>query len=355
MLRIERTLARAHKTWVDWRGTSGQVYFEHRVHEYREIWRRVAEQLGAQFRILADNLYEIELDGRKTRIHNYRLEFDDPVTLTLAANKPLVHRLLRENRIPVPEHLVFNLAQLDKAYAFLERQGPWCVIKPADGYGGKGVTTHIRTNREVRKAAILASLYSGDLLMESQIPGESYRILVICGRMVHAVCRRGLRLKGDGKSTISTLIDAASARLKQRDLGGLEIDPDCLFTLGYQKLSLTTIPARDERFLVRSINDPSRNRVEVRTVYNEVVTGLICDDIRRQAESAASIVNSDFLGVDIITTDPTVPLEESGGIVNEVNTTPALHHHYDGNVEGYPQAAAHAIAMLLRRQKVYPA
>ena len=33
-------------------------------------------------------------------------------------------------------------------------------------------------------------------------------------------------------------------------------------------------------------------------------------------------------GVDVITPDPSRPLVESGGVINEVNGTPGLHHHY---------------------------
>ena len=347
LLYIERMYARFHKMWIDWRGTSNQIYFEHRVNEYREMWRSVAKNIGAHFRILTDDLWELELNSKKTRIHNYQLEFDNPVTLTLAGNKPLVHRLLREKGVPVPDHIVFQLKELDKAYEFLKHHPTGCVIKPANGYGGKGVTTHILTRREIRKAAILASLYSRGLLMEPQIPGESYRMLLIGGKMVHAVCRRGPRLRGDGLSTVSDLIRIENTRLKNQNMRPLDVDRDCLFTLQYQNLSLNSIPAKEQIFLVKSINDPTRKQVEVRTVYNETVTDSICDSIRCQAELAAKIVNSDLLGVDIITTNPQIPLEVSGGVVNEVNTTPALHHHYDARVEKFPQAAARAISILL--------
>jgi D-alanine-D-alanine ligase-like ATP-grasp enzyme len=351
-LKIKRIFARFYKMWVDWRGTSNQIYFEHRVNEYREIWRSIAEKMGAKFTILSEDLWELELDGQKTRINNHQLEFDNPVTLNLAGNKPLVLRLLRGKGIPVPDHIVFQLSELAKAYEFLKQHPAGCVIKPANGYGGQGVTTHVSNKREVRTAAILASLYSRDLLMEAQIPGESYRILVIGGKMVHAVCRRGPRLRGDGISKVSDLIKTENIRLKNQNMRMLDVDRDCLFTLKYQNLSLNSIPAKDQIFLVKSVNDPSRKQVEVRTVYNETATDSVCDTIRHQAELAARIVKSDFLGVDIITTNPRIPLEESGGIVNEVNTTPALHHHYDARVEKYPQAAVHAITVLLKKNNI---
>ena len=352
LLKIERILARLHKMWVDWRGTSDQIYFQHRVSEYREIWRAVAQEIGAKFTILAEDLWELELNGNKTRILNHQLEFDNPVTLGMAGRKPLVHSLLKQHGIPVPQHIVFRLEELSVAFDFLKQYPQGCVIKPANGYGGQGVTTHILTNREVRKAAILASLYSQYLLMEPLIPGEAYRILVIGGKMVQAVCRRGPRLRGDGISKVSDLIKAENMRLRNQNRKVLDVDRDCLFTLGYQSLTLDSVPARDQVFLVKSINDPKRKQVEVRTVYNETVTDSICDSVRRQAELAAAIINSDFIGVDIITTDPSIPLEKTEGVVNEVNTTPALHHHYDANIDKYPQAAVQAISVLLKRKNL---
>lgn len=339
-----------HKMWMDWKGSSNQIYFEQRLDEYRAIWQAVAKEIGARFTVLSDDLWELDLDGRKTMIHNYQLEFDNPVVLHLAGNKPLVHRLLREKDIPVPEYIVFHLSELPKAYEFLEHHRSGCVIKPANGYGGKGVTTHVLTRREVRKASILASLYSHDLLMEPLIPGESYRILVIGGKMVQAVCRRGTRLKGDGISKVSELIEAENMELRNQGRQILDVDRDCLFTLEYQNLTLDSIPSKDQELLIKSVDDLTRKQVEVRTVYNETVTDLVCDSLKHDAELAASVINSDFVGVDVITTNPSIPLKESGGVVNEVNTTPALHHHYDVNREKYPQPAIQAISILLKKQ-----
>src|SRR5512132_429512 len=191
LIKLERTALRLRKLVVDWAGLSGQVYFEHRVDEYRRMWRGIAETEGAAFTELARDLWQIDLGGRRTRILNHELEFDNPVTLGLAGRKTVVHRLLAAQGLAVPEHEVFSLGTLDAARGFVERHSRGCVIKPAGGYGGKGVTTHVQSAAEVRRAALLASLYDSELLIEAQIPGESYRLLVLEGKVIHAVCRRG--------------------------------------------------------------------------------------------------------------------------------------------------------------------
>jgi cyanophycin synthetase len=349
LLKLERALMKVRKQLIDAAGLSGQTYFHHRVAEYREMWRAIAKANGGQFRELAADLWEVEVDSVSTRVHNHEMEFDNPVVLGLAGSKTVVHRLLAADGLAVPDYAVFTLGDLRPAQAFLVQHPHGCVVKPANGYGGQGVTTHVQNASELRRAAVLASLYGHDLLIEKQIPGESYRLLVLEGRVVHAVCRRGPRLTGDSVSTVRQLIAADNRRQGDRQRR-IDIDRDCVFTLAYQNLTPDSVPAPGQGFVVKSVNDPVRKYAEVRTVYTDVVTGTIGASVRRDAERAARIVGSDFLGVDIITTDPTLPLRQSGGVINEVNTTPALHHHYESKEEAFPRVATDALNALLRKK-----
>ncbi len=103
---------------------------------------------------------------------------------------------------------------------------------------------------------------------------------------------------------------------------------------------------------MKAVNEVGQGASEVRTVYDEDVTTLLCDSIKQDAELAAKTVRSEFLGVDVITMNPQVSLKESGGVVNEVNTTPALHHHYEMGKERYPKVALAAVDALMRKRFV---
>ena len=352
LIKLQRTALRLRKTVVDWAGWSKQVYFEHRVAEYRNMWRNVAAAEGASFTELARDLWQIDLGDHRLRILNHELEFDNPVILGLAGRKTVVHRLLAGANLAVPTYATFSLETLDVARRFVEAHPGGCVIKPAGGYGGKGVTTHVEHLSEVRAAAVLASLYDSELLIEVQIPGESYRLLVLEGKVIHAVCRRGPRIHGDGISTLRDLLRSENRRRQKAGQSALDIDRDCAFTLRYQRLTIDSVPEAGRAVLIKCVNDTARKYVEVRTVYTDSAMDVICDSIRRDAETAARLVGSDFLGVDVITPDPSIPLHQSGGVINEVNTTPALHHHYDLQRETYPEAARLVFRALMRRQAV---
>lgn len=337
--RLDRLLGRGRKT-----------YFRDRVRQYEEIWSRAAEACGATIESVADDLWTVSKDGVSVRIRNHQIQLDDPVTLIMAGRKPLMHRLLAETGLEVPEHAVFRLDELQVAYDFLKLYPRGCVVKPANGSAaGDGVSTHLRTRREVRDAAVLASLYDNEILIEAQIPGESYRILVVGGKAVNAVCRKGPRVVGDGAATARERIETLNRERKERGEPAIVIDRDCDFTLRWQGWELDGVIPSGTDVLVKAVENPEGGVHEIRTVYNTDVTDRMASSIVADAEAAAAVLGSDFVGVDLLLTDPTRPLAETGGCINEVNTTPALHHHYDSETEPFPAAAVPVLELALRR------
>jgi D-alanine-D-alanine ligase-like ATP-grasp enzyme len=352
LLKSERWLARIRMILQSYLKRSGQIYTEDRIAEYRDMWHAVAASQNAEFTTLCEDVWEIGRNGRKTRIKNDILEFDNPVTLDIAGRKPLIYQLLSERGMPVPPHKAFAYDQWESAVSFLRQHPLGCVVKPANGTSsGRGVTTHILNAKELRRASILASLYCKELLIEPMIAGECYRLLVLDGRVIHAVCRRGQRLIADGRSTILELIQKENERLIQNGSPRLTIDRDCRFSLAYQHLSFESIPAADSVIIVKSVNTSARKFIEVRTAYNTDVTGTICGDLAAKAVAAADLLRSRFVGVDFITTDGSRPLEQTGGVINEVNTTPGLHHHYDQTKQKYPEIAPRILQALLESGK----
>ena len=82
---------------------------------------------------------------------------------------------------------MFSIAQIRLARDFLNNLNKFCVVKPSDGYSGLGVTTHITKVSQLDMASVTASLYADELMIEEQIVGENYRILVYDGKVLHAV------------------------------------------------------------------------------------------------------------------------------------------------------------------------
>jgi cyanophycin synthetase len=80
---------------------------------------------------------------------------------------------------------------------------------------------------------------------------------------------------------------------------------------------------------------PEGQTVAVKTVTsqnrisdNETVREPVAPELIEEARLAAAQVGVRLAGVDLITTDLSRSLKESGGVIIEVNGTPGLHYHY---------------------------
>ncbi|MFL5541328.1 MAG: hypothetical protein ACJ8J0_20235 [Longimicrobiaceae bacterium] len=321
-LRAKRWNCRAVRDGRHALGLARTVYVEERLDEYRGYWEGAARLLGASFETLAPGIWEVRRGDRSTRIAGHVVAADDPVTLRVAGDKPLCHALAARAGLPVPEHHRFRLAEVDRARAIVRGSpGPW-VVKPARGSASAlGVTTGIDGAERVEDAAVLASLFGPELLLERMVPGESCRLLYLDGELLHAVRRRGARVAGDGAATVAALAARAG-------LSALLASPAARLELRAQGLSPASIPAAGESVLLRGVPARHGDGRELRTVYDEAVTGRVHPATAAAAAEAVRLAGSRFAGVDLVTPDLSRPLGERGGAFIELNTTPGLHHHY---------------------------
>jgi cyanophycin synthetase len=294
---------------------------------YVELWRQAAEALATEFVALPGGLCELRRGGRVTRTFEQCVMLDDPVTLRIVGDKALVHGLLSSHGLPVPAFHEFHWSRLDAATAFLRQQGTACVVKPKHGTGGgAGVTTGVRTATQLALATAYAAVFCSEVLIERQVRGDSYRLLYLDGTLLDAVRRCLPRVVGDGRSTIAQLITAENWRrlgvAQQAVVDWLPVDLDCRWTLRAAGWSLRSIPAAGQEVVVRGANQWGGE------ADNEAVRAILGDALIAQGARAAAVLGVRLAGVDVITPDPRLGLEQSGGVINEVNTTPGLHFHY---------------------------
>lgn len=327
-LRFASLLFRVRRKLRHFGARPGTVYVNDRVAEYRDIWRGGAKAENLEFVELGGSFWEVRKNGRRTaRINNYIVSLDDPVTLDLAGDKVRTFECMTRAALPIPAYAAVTRKDIGTLRTFLDSNSGPFVIKPARGTSsGLGVSTRLTTWRECLGALALATNYCDQAIIEEHVAGECYRLLYLGGEMVAAARRAGVRVRGDGTRNIAGLVDSAveSGVLPRVGLR----DPDIQLTLERQRLSRSSVPRADEEILVRSSKPALTARQELRTVYDEDVTASISSELVQEGARAAQAIGSEFCGVDVITTDPTVSLEESGGIIDEINTTPGLHHHF---------------------------
>ena len=324
------------KYWYRRRHSDSRRADEHRSRFYAEVWRDAAARLGAEVEELGRNVLEIRLGRVCTRVRQTMTAVDDPVTLSVAVNKPLVYQLFSERGLRIPNYCEFTLGNLAQAVAFMRRFGGKWVVKPANHGAGIGVTTGVTTSFELVRAAVTAAAFGSNILVEQQVEGSVYRLLYLNGKLLDAVLRKSPSVVADGRSSVRKLIRLENrARLAAGCKLGqvlLSIDLDMRHTLAKQCLSLSSVPNKGTVVTLKTvINDNS-------VADNVSATGLLCKSIIEDGAAAAAAVGVRLAGVDVVTRDPGVPLAQSGGVILEVNTTPGYHYHYYQRDGGVPVA-----------------
>lgn len=294
---------------------------------YKSVWEKEAAAIGASISFLEGTMADIRRGDSILRVSSNVTSVDDPVTRSVAGDKPLVLRLLSERGIPTPPYLACSREDVASARRFMRTLRRPCVVKPARSTGaGQGITTGVDTVLRLIAAMGRAGSYCEDLILEEQVEGGVYRLLYLDGELLDAVERRPPRVRGDGARTVKELIGADN---RDRIKGGIEVsqtliavDRELKQTLRAAGLRLDSVPP--EGSVVRLKNVVNDNRREDNVAAND----RICAAVAESGAAAAAAVGVRLAGVDVITPDSSLPLEKAGGVIIEVNTSPGFYYHY---------------------------
>ncbi len=248
------------------------------------------------------------------------------IGVELACDKEDTKYLLEQAEVEVPRgDIIRRERSLEEACRYV---GFPLVIKPIDGNHGRGITVNIQNYDEALEAFRHAknSSKSGAIIVEKYIIGEDYRLLVINNELVAGALRSPAHVIGDGKSTIQELVD--------------EVNKDPRRGYGHEKVltqitinELTRTIIKDAGYTVDSVLAEGEKLVLKDTA--NLSTGGTAEDITdiihpaniSMAERISKIIDLDICGIDVMTTDISKPLSETGGAVLEVNAGPGFRMH----------------------------
>lgn len=245
------------------------------------------------------------------------------IASSIATNKALAAEIMRNNGIPVPRHEV--VVDEESAVAAALRIGYPVVIKPVATDKGVGVSKDNADEEAVRRNFRNAGAH-GPVLVEQQIIGRDFRLTVVKGRLAAVSSNYGAQVRGDGISTIATLVDRANAALGRSDsplspARPITIDDEATGVLAEQGYDRDSVPAADVVVKLRHWWRQSSDGL------SDDVTDIIHPANRLIAERAARVIGLDLAGVDLIVPDITLPWYECGGAINEINPAPGLNGH----------------------------
>ncbi|MBI0584760.1 MAG: hypothetical protein ISF22_11135 [Methanomassiliicoccus sp.] len=288
------------------------------------ILRECALDKGMKVEEFVNGTYECT-NGKKTRF--FGMPPDSGTAIWLCSNKFATYELLKKNGFDrVPYYRKYTLGTINEAREDFKTRDKVAVVKPcSQTFGGTGVTANIRTVRKLNKAIFRSLVYGSEYLVEDHIEGDNFRVLCYGDRMLNVVQRLPANVTGDGANTIKQLIDKENVkRVEDRSpfrLYSIKVDKDVEQTLRDKGMSLNHVPADGERVFLRTVCNHEAGD------ETTDITSIVHPDVISYCEGIMRTINTTLSGIDIITTDITKPLAESGGVINEVNTSPGLMFH----------------------------
>lgn len=191
--------------------------------------------------------------GEKTH-YFYRSQGDKVANeaVDIAHNKEFTKTHLSDAGVPNPKGKRFTSdVPEDEIVESVSSLNYPLVVKPTFGSLGKGLTTNIQTETELRKAIKNAREqydYS-DIIVERFFTGMDYRIYVVGDKVLAATKRIPANVIGDGVNTIQNLFKKKNERRKENaylSWKQIEINQDLIHYINNESYTLESIPKKDE-------------------------------------------------------------------------------------------------------------
>lgn len=283
---------------------------------------RAAERRGVPWLRLDDgNLVQLGYGSKRRLVEAAVTDQTSLIAVDTVGDKARTKAVLHEAGIPVP--FGGAVRTLEEALALFAEVGSPAVVKPLDGNKGKGITLGVSSEAELERAFEKAVGRCGTVIVEEELSGRDYRVLVVNGKVVAAAERKPCVVEGDGRSSVSELIDALNddpLRGEDHELPLTKVRKDEELTSYLRRagVALDHVPAQGQRVRLVANANLSSGATAVD------VTDQVHPATERVCVRAAALIGLDVCGVDIVTSDVAQPLD--GGVL-ELNASPGLRMH----------------------------
>lgn len=253
---------------------------------------------------------ELQKENQKHYIIRYQFDLNSSISYKIAKDKFATYEILKSNNVPTIEHkMIFNPATrseyyenkfIEEAKEILLKNNNKLVIKANDSSEGKDV--YLCTNeKEIEE--VINRLFEEKNNTLSACPyldiKLEYRAVFLCGEIIYIYKKRKPYVTGNGKNTISELIE-----IKEKEYN---IKFDLIKNINFEY-----IPKNNEEIVISWKHNLS-NGAEPCIIDDE---DKYISEIKEIAVNAGKAININFANIDIaLTTDNKIYVMEINGNV----------------------------------------
>lgn len=317
--------------------------------DYRQVTKRIwtvmqaGMERGFTFKIISlrDRTFLAERDGKGFiyKIYpghfSFRSQYSDYDGQQAKAHK-LSLMQAQGLAVPISYGLFTTAAEIHAKFfhkPFLEPLAFPLVAKPNSGSLSENVFVDITTLAQLEQAASTIEATGQKIQLESYISGCDYRVLVLNHQYAGCVERRPANVTGDGHHTILELFHLRNQEPGRGDrteahttIHKLVFDDTSRRLLAQSGYTLDTVLPSGKRFYLQE-------KITASTGSDYIdCTDQLHHSIIQQCLDFSHKFSTLTLGFDLITTDISKPLGETGGAFNEYNFLPYVDLHENCNI-----------------------
>jgi len=280
-----------------------------------------AESLWLEVEIISEdkNLFYIKWNWKEVLFKSTDFWLNSSLWLKIANDKELTNNVLDYHSLPTAQSFYVLPEEID-TIDNLKLKFP-VIVKPLEEWHGNGVIMNIQSKEELKEKLKESFESYNKMIIQRQIEWEEYRVLVLGDEILVAVNREAASVIWNWIDTIEKLINKENnnplrAESYSSPLSKIVIDNELKDYLDLISLDISKIPKSWDKIQLR----PNSN-IWSGWIYNNV-TNIMSDSIKSDCIKATKALGLVMWWIDIITTDLTQSLDETNGIILEVNATP---------------------------------
>ena len=251
---------------------------------------------------------------------NYDKNFNSNVNPDVVNNKEYMVLKLKNNSVPVANNYIWkDSLSFQENILSAEKIGYPLVVKPIFGEKGYNITVGIKDINSLTEAI---KKINGRVLIENQLEGNEYRVLVYNNKVVAITKRIRPSVIGNGTDTINTLIYNFNAK-KEDEFKCHNINNNLIKQQGY---SLNDVPGKNKKIFISNVANMSNGGeiedIDIKNVHPDNINMF---------KKARQLSGLTLTGLDFITPSLSIPYYLMYGKcgVLELNPLPGMEVHYN--------------------------
>lgn len=256
----------------------------------------------------------------------------------VCGDKYITKKILEQNEVSVPVGEKFLPNEWELSILYAKKIGFPVVVKPVFGSHGDNIYMDVESEEELKSIVqnVFANTLKKPFIIEKQFDGKEYRVFLTKEGNYAVLHREPAHVIGDGKHSISELINIENEKRKERIncLCPIAVDEITESYMKKNNISMKDIPKQNEKVYLRHNSNVAKGGLCID--YTDKIHNSVIENCKKILETFSGL---SYVGIDYMSKD--IQAEQTADIYNivEVNTVPGIHMHMKPS-EGMPRNVA---------------